>query len=144
MKYTRLRVKAHRLNYWFLPHDNVGYLFIRLYIAAMAVRILFYDDNESLRQSMETLLNEEPDMEFIAGISNAETVETDIAQLHPDVMVMDIDMPLVNGVEAVRRIRKVKPDLPIIMLTVFDDNENIFNAICAGASGIYSKEICFR
>ena len=105
----------------------------------MAVKILLYDDSETLRHSIETLLNEEPDLEFIAGISNAETVETDIEQLQPDVVVMDIDMPLVNGVEAVRRIRKVKADLPIIMLTVFDDNENIFNAICAGASGYILK-----
>ena len=105
----------------------------------MAVKILLYDDSETLRHSIETLLNEEPDLEFIAGISNAETVETDIEQLQPDVVVMDIDMPLVNGVEAVRRIRKVKTDLPIIMLTVFDDNENIFNAICAGASGYILK-----
>jgi DNA-binding NarL/FixJ family response regulator len=105
----------------------------------MTVKILLYDDSETLRHSIETLLNEEPDMDFIAGIPNAETVETDIEQLQPDVVIMDIDMPTVNGVEAVRRIRKVRADLPIIMLTVFDDNENIFNAICAGASGYILK-----
>lgn len=105
----------------------------------MAVKILLYDDSETLRQSMETLLNEESDMDFITGLSNAETVETDISQLQPDVVIMDIDMPLINGVEAVRRIRKVKPELPVIMLTVFDDNENIFNAVCAGASGYILK-----
>ncbi|MGZ8524362.1 MAG: response regulator [Chitinophagaceae bacterium] len=105
----------------------------------MAVKILLYDDNETLRHSIETLLNEESDMNFIAGISNAETVETDIQQLKPDVVIMDIDMPLVNGVEAVRRIRKVNAELPVIMLTVFDDNDNIFNAICAGASGYILK-----
>ncbi|MGZ8509342.1 MAG: response regulator [Chitinophagaceae bacterium] len=105
----------------------------------MAVKILLYDDNETLRHSIETLLNEESDMNFIAGISNAETVETDIQQLKPDVVIMDIDMPLVNGVEAVRRIRKVNAELPVIMLTVFDDNDNIFNAIGAGASGYILK-----
>ena len=106
----------------------------------MKARILFYDDNESLRQSLGELLNVEDDMEFIAGFDNAETVETDISALHPDVILMDIDMPSIDGVEAVRRIRKIKPDLPIIMLTVFDDNENIFNAICAGASGYILKQ----
>ncbi len=60
-------------------------------------------------------------------------------QLEPDVILMDIDMPGVNGVEAVRRIRKFAGELPIIMLTVFDDNENIFRAICAGASGYILK-----
>ena len=88
---------------------------------------------------METLIREEPDMEMIAAMSNAETVETDIRELKPDVVLMDIDMPAVNGVSAVKRIRQVDTALPIIMLTVFDDNENIFNAVCAGASGYILK-----
>ena len=88
---------------------------------------------------METLIREEPDMEMIAAMSNAETVEADIRELKPDVVLMDIDMPAVNGVSAVKRIRQLDTNLPIIMLTVFDDNENIFNAVCAGASGYILK-----
>jgi DNA-binding NarL/FixJ family response regulator len=105
----------------------------------MITRILLYDDNEALRKSIEALLDEEHDLEFIAGIPNAETVETDVRELKPDVILMDIDMPTVNGVKAVHRIRKIDDSLPIIMLTVFDDNENIFKAICAGASGYILK-----
>jgi DNA-binding NarL/FixJ family response regulator len=105
----------------------------------MLTRILLYDDNDALRQSIHTLISDEHDMEFIAGIPNAETVETDIRELEPDVVLMDIDMPLVNGVQAVQRIRRINDSLPIIMLTVFDDNENIFQAICAGASGYILK-----
>jgi DNA-binding NarL/FixJ family response regulator len=59
--------------------------------------------------------------------------------LCPDVVLMDIDMPNLNGVEAVKIIRHKYPAMPVIMLTVFDDNENIFNAICAGASGYILK-----
>lgn len=105
----------------------------------MLTRILLYDDNDALRQSIQTLISDEHDMEFIAGIPNAETVETDIKELEPDVVLMDIDMPTVNGVQAVERIRRINDTLPIIMLTVFDDNENIFRAICAGASGYILK-----
>ncbi len=105
----------------------------------MAIRILLYDDNEALRMSMEALILEEPGFELLAAMPNAETVATDIDQLKPDVVLMDIDMPAVNGVQAVRTIRKINKGLPIIMLTVFDDNENIFNAICAGASGYILK-----
>jgi Response regulator containing a CheY-like receiver domain and an HTH DNA-binding domain len=105
----------------------------------MATRVLLYDDNEALRLSIESLVNEQPDLQLLAAMPNAETVETDIRELEPDVVLMDIDMPVVNGVEAVRRIRRVRGQLPIIMLTVFDDNENIFNAICAGASGYILK-----
>ena len=105
----------------------------------MAVQILVYDDSDVIRESLRTLLFEEPGFEVIAMLPNAETVETDISELKPDVVLMDIDMPEVNGVEAVKRIRKLNPQLPIIMLTVFDDNENIFKAIYAGASGYILK-----
>lgn len=105
----------------------------------MAVQILVYDDSDVIRESLRTLLFEEPGFEVIAMLPNAETVETDINELKPDVVLMDIDMPEVNGVEAVKRIRKLNPQLPIIMLTVFDDNENIFKAIYAGASGYILK-----
>ena len=105
----------------------------------MAVQILVYDDSDVIRESLRTLLFEEPDFEVIAMLPNAETVETDVSELKPHVVLMDIDMPEVNGVEAVKRIRKHYPELPIIMLTVFDDNENIFKAIYAGASGYILK-----
>ena len=105
----------------------------------MAIRILIYDDNEALRSSMTALIEEEDDFELLAAMPNAETVETDLQVFNPQVVLMDIDMPTVNGVEAVARIRKVNDSLPVIMLTVFDDNENIFNAICAGASGYILK-----
>ncbi len=105
----------------------------------MSVKVLLYDDNEALRISIETLIAMEDDLELLALMPNAETVETDISEMKPDVVLMDIDMPVINGVEAVRRIRVTNNKLPVIMLTVFDDNENIFNAICAGASGYILK-----
>lgn len=105
----------------------------------MAVKILIYDDNEALRLSMEALITEQPDFELLAAMPNAETVITDLRQLKPDVILMDIDMPVINGVQAVKMIRSTDEKIPIIMLTVFDDNENIFNAICAGASGYILK-----
>ncbi len=105
----------------------------------MAIKVLVYDDSEILLESISSLMESEPDIRIIALIPNAETVVTDIKELLPDVVLMDIDMPVVNGVEAVRKIRKINQELPIIMLTVFDDNENIFNAICAGASGYILK-----
>ncbi|THU36089.1 response regulator transcription factor [Niastella caeni] len=105
----------------------------------MGIKVLLYDDNEALRCSMEALITADQGFELLAAMPNAETVETDIKEMKPDVVLMDIDMPVVNGVEAVKKISQINDKLPVIMLTVFDDNENIFNAICAGASGYILK-----
>lgn len=105
----------------------------------MGIKILAYDDSEALRASMEILISDEEDFDLLALMANAETVETDIKEMKPDVVLMDIDMPVVNGVEAVKKIRAIDERLPVIMLTVFDDNENIFKAICGGASGYILK-----
>ncbi len=106
----------------------------------MAIKVLVYDDNEALRASIGALIEAEDDLEMVAAMSNAETVETDLQQLRPDVVLMDIDMPVVDGVAAVSRIRKTDAKLPVVMLTIFDDTDNIFNAICAGASGYLLKQ----
>ncbi|GAO44268.1 response regulator transcription factor [Flavihumibacter petaseus] len=105
----------------------------------MIVKVLMYDDNAAIRLSLEVLMQAEPEFELMAIMPNAETVLADIDTFRPDVVLMDIDMPVVNGVEAVRTIHRQYPSLPVIMLTVFDDNDNIFNAICAGAAGYLLK-----
>jgi DNA-binding NarL/FixJ family response regulator len=106
----------------------------------MKAKIILYDDNETLAQSIKLMLEDEKDMEVLASFSNAETVTADISLLKPDVVLMDIDMPVVNGVEAIKKIRKVNEHLPVIMLTIFEDNDNIFKAVCAGASGYILKK----
>ncbi|MHA4739430.1 response regulator transcription factor [Dyadobacter sp. MSC1_007] len=105
----------------------------------MAARILLYDDNEALRWSMESLIADHEDLDLLAAMPDAQNLAADLLVFNPDVVLMDIDMPGINGVEAVRLIRQTNENLPVIMLTVFDDNENIFNAICAGASGYILK-----
>lgn len=104
------------------------------------VRIILYEDNENLRSSLTSLLTWQNDVELIAAMPDAQSVLTDIEQCKPDVLLMDIDMPVVNGIQALQTIRRQYSNLPVIMLTVFEDNDHIFNAICAGASGYLLKK----
>lgn len=106
----------------------------------MPVRLIVYEDNENLRNSLTSLLQWQHDVELIAVFPDAQSVVEDVRQCKPDVVLMDIDMPFVNGIDALKQIRLSYSELPVIMLTVFEDNENIFNAICAGASGYLLKK----
>jgi DNA-binding NarL/FixJ family response regulator len=106
----------------------------------MAIRLIVYEDNENLRNSLTSLLQWQQDVELIAVFPDAQSVIEDVRLCKPDVVLMDIDMPFVNGIDALKQIRTSYLELPVIMLTVFEDNENIFNAICAGASGYLLKK----
>ena len=106
----------------------------------MPTRVLIYDDNEALRLSIESLVNEQHDLQLLAAMPNAETVEVDIRELEPDVVLMDIDMPVVNGVEAVRRIRRINGQLPIIMLTVFDGRNTGRQSQCIERRRAHDRE----
>ncbi len=105
----------------------------------MPIQVLLYDDNNNLRQSITTMLEWNNDYHLVADLPDAAHVVADIKALKPDVVLMDIDLPDINGVEAVKLIRSVYETLPVIMFTVFEDDENIFNAICAGANGYLLK-----
>jgi len=105
----------------------------------MVIQVLLYEDNKNLRQSITTMLQWNSDFKLVADLPDANNVVADIKEWKPDVVLMDIDMPNSNGVEAVKQIRAVNEALLIIMFTVFDDDENIFNAICAGANGYLLK-----
>lgn len=105
----------------------------------MSIRLLIYEDNEHLCNSLRTLFQWSNDVELLSASSNAKNVVEDIARYQPDVILMDIDMPQISGLDALVKVRTTYPDLPVIMFTVFDDNDNIFNAVCNGASGYILK-----
>ncbi len=104
------------------------------------IRIILYDDVKVLLETMAFLLSNTPGFEVVGAFDNCETAPVDIEQLKPDVVLMDIDMPRLNGIEGVKLIRKHNTDVKIIMLTVFDDNKNVFDAIRFGANGYLLKK----
>lgn len=106
----------------------------------MPISVLIYEDNENLRSSVVAMLQWNGAFMIAGAMSDASEVVADVAVLKPDVILMDIDMPHSNGVEAVKAIRTMNNEVPVIMFTVFEDNENIFNAICAGANGYLLKK----
>lgn len=106
----------------------------------MATTIHIYDDNNKLRQSLEELLSLSGELIVTGSYENCLKADEEIKKSAPDIVLMDIDMPGMTGIEAVKKIRAVNKKVQIIMLTVFDDNTHILDAICAGASGYLLKK----
>jgi DNA-binding NarL/FixJ family response regulator len=102
--------------------------------------ILIYEDNDELRESVCCLLRLTADYRIAGAFAGCGAVEEQIKELAPDVILMDIDMPGITGIEAVKRIRTFDKKVPVIMLTIFDDNEHVFKAIYNGADGYLLKK----
>jgi DNA-binding NarL/FixJ family response regulator len=104
------------------------------------MRVVICDDQALIRDGLEMLLRLEKDMEVIGRAQDgAEAVEL-VGRLRPDLVLMDLKMPGMNGVEATRRIRLDQPDVKILVLTTYDDDVWVFDAIRAGASGYLLKD----
>lgn len=106
----------------------------------MEYSVLIFEDNDGLRAGLEDLVLLSGEFKLVGAYNNAVGAADLVHDARPDVVLMDIDMPQVNGIEAVKQIRKRNKKVYIIMLTVFDDNNNVFDAICAGASGYLLKK----
>jgi two-component system NarL family response regulator len=103
--------------------------------------VLVVDDHALFRRGLEMVLTEEPDIELVGEASDgAEAVEK-AGQALPDVVLMDIRMPKSSGIEACRAMKEVSPSAKIVMLTISDEEEDLFEAIRAGASGYLLKDI---
>lgn len=106
----------------------------------MSVNILIYEDNSNLRESLRSLLNLSGDYHVLDSYPDCSQVAAQIKKSRPDVVLMDIDMPGISGIEAVKKIREFDTAVQIIMLTVFDDNTHVFEAMYAGANGYLLKK----
>lgn len=105
------------------------------------IRVLIADDQAVFRRGLYVVLGTEDDIDVVAEAEDGEEAVARAEETAPDVVLMDVRMPRVNGIEAARRIRETLPSTKILMLTVSDEEEDLFEAIKAGANGYLLKEI---
>lgn len=107
----------------------------------MPIRVLLVDDQALFREGLRTLLSVWPDLEVVGEAGNGEEAIHAVAALQPDVVLMDLRMPVLDGVAATRRLSQTQPGSRIIVLTTFDDDEHIFDGLRAGAVGYLLKDV---
>ncbi len=104
------------------------------------IKVLIYEDNPQLREGLTMLIDGSEGFQVLGAFKNCSNVAFEVGSYKPDVILMDIDMPGVNGMEGLKIIRQHNTDVSILMLTVFDDNTNIFEALQNGANGYILKK----
>jgi DNA-binding NarL/FixJ family response regulator len=107
----------------------------------MTIRLLLVDDQALFREGLRILLSVHEDLEIAGEAANGQEAVTMTEELKPDVVLMDLRMPVLDGVEATRRIRQEHGQTAVIVLTTFDDDENVFEALRAGAAGYLLKDV---
>jgi DNA-binding NarL/FixJ family response regulator len=104
------------------------------------IRILLADDQALFREALGTLISVQPDLEVVGEAANGEEVLKMAQSLQPNVVLMDLQMPILDGVAATRRLHQEQPDCRVIALTTFDDDEYVFECLRAGAVGYLLKD----
>lgn len=104
------------------------------------IRVLLVDDQDLFREGLHTLLSVQPAVDVIGEASNGEEALALAVRLQPDVVLMDVQMPVLDGVAATRQLKRTLPDCQVIMLTTFDDDEYVFEGLRAGALGYLLKD----
>ena len=103
------------------------------------IKLLLYEDNPQLREGLTMLIDGSEGFSVLAAYKNCNNVAAEVEAWKPDVILMDIDMPGTNGIEGLKLIREKNDDVKVLMLTVFDDNRNVFEALKNGANGYVLK-----
>ncbi|HEU5125527.1 MAG TPA: response regulator transcription factor [Verrucomicrobiae bacterium] len=105
----------------------------------MSLRVAIVEDDARWRSSLEMLLRETDGFEFVGSFESGEAAVAELPRQRPNVVLMDVNLPKMSGVECTRQLMEIIPDIHIVMLTVYDDNERIFQALQIGASGYLLK-----
>ncbi len=110
----------------------------------MSIRVLIYEDNKNLRISLVDLLSSDNEFTVVGDFPECTEVKNHIEAYLPDVVLMDIELPGINGIEGVKYIREVDKEVYVLVITVFDDSKLVFEALYAGANGYLLKKYIFE
>lgn len=105
----------------------------------MAIKVSIVEDDEGVRESLATLINDAEGFQCLSSHATAEDAIAQIPQKKPDVVLMDINLPSMSGIDCVRKLKELVPQTQIMMLTMYEDGDQIFNSLAAGASGYLLK-----
>jgi len=106
----------------------------------MPTRIIIFEDNDRLRESLVVLMQHSDDYVVVGHYNNCNTAMEITRVQQPDVVLMDIDMPGKSGIEGVAMVKEARPETAVIIYTVFEDNDKLFQCLCAGANGYLLKK----
>ena len=109
-------------------------------MTAELIRVFIADDHPIVRQGLEIVINSQPDMELVGQAADGNEALILIGEMNPDVVVMDLKMPVKNGLAAIEELRKSGKDIPVLVLTSFPDDDQVISAIQLGASGVILKD----
>lgn len=104
------------------------------------IKVVIVEDTEIIRETLQMLVSGTPGLECVSSFSNAEDALSEIPKLCPDIVIMDIGLPGIDGIECVRKLKEKCTGTQFLMCTVFEDDENIFEALKAGATGYIVKK----
>ncbi len=105
-----------------------------------SIRVVIVEDDPILREALSTAVNNDQELELVGGFENAEKFLDTLLASIPDVVIMDLNLPGMDGIMATERTKRTAPQAQVLVCTVQDDDESLFNALCAGASGYLLKD----
>jgi DNA-binding NarL/FixJ family response regulator len=104
------------------------------------IKIIIVEDNKTIREGLTVLINATDGLKCVKNFSNCEDMLANLEEIDPDLILMDIGLPGMSGIEGIKEAKRIFPDILILMLSVYEDNDNIFDALCAGACGYLIKK----
>jgi DNA-binding NarL/FixJ family response regulator len=103
------------------------------------IKVIIVEDNDTIRKGLEVIINNSLGFSCIAGFSNCDSMLKKIKDLCPDILLIDINLPGMNGIEGIKKVKSIFPELAILVLLIYKESEKLFEAVCSGACGYVEK-----